>query len=139
MNQHEQLLRELTIEGKAYRILNRAAEAGACCPSNVDLMLDLNFASSSSALRIVRKLEASGAIAVDRHRHGRSVRIRATGCATTMNGSGKRNGGAGNIAEDRGPHAESRQSHRPPDRTPCFRCNTRADIGCRHRPPSEAL
>lgn len=69
-------------ESIAYRMIYEAAEAGDCCPMNIDIEIEIGASSSSMGPKTVARLEAKGLIQVQRHHRARIVTITATGKRT---------------------------------------------------------
>lgn len=64
-------------------ILERAANAGATCPTNAELADMLGYASGNGPSGLINLLEVSGLIAVHRSNSGRVVTIAKTGKRTS--------------------------------------------------------
>ena len=113
---------------KVMHMLKVAIAAGEPCPSNPDIAAELGLSSRSGSVKILHALEEKGLIRVDRFRMSRRVTIIATGRATAAFGFEREH---------------FRTSARRPvvavDRTPCFSCGTRKDLGCHHHPRSEPM
>ncbi len=119
-----------------YAELVRAAVAGEPCPTNRALGVVLGCRSTFPAMMAMRRLTASGRIRVDSEKGSREVYIVEPGLKLL---SIKRQDGVQRDAE--AAIARARAEAREPlppviDRTPCFRCGIRADIGCSHRSAS---
>lgn len=135
---------------RAMAMLNRAAEAGDRCPSNLELADALGGSSPSMGANIVALLETMGLIAVERFGCGRVVTILSTGKATQpMSGRAHwSQRGVVRAARRARPEAsatdeakrERTHNYRGPipehqrvDRDPCPLCGVRADVGCAHQ------
>lgn len=70
------------LQETVFRAIERAAQAGAPCPTNAELAVLLGLKSTGSASAFVFALEAGGRIAVERFGSARQVTILATGQAT---------------------------------------------------------
>ncbi|MGW8202608.1 hypothetical protein ACWGM0_08670 [Sphingomonas bisphenolicum] len=68
-----------------FAILERAANAGAVCPTNVELADMLGYSSGNGPSGLVNLLEVSGLITVERSAMGRVVTIAKTGKRTSGN------------------------------------------------------
>lgn len=66
----------------AFRAIERAADAGERCPSNITLARLMGVRSTGTAADVVSKLEESGRIVVERTGSSRRVTIVATGRST---------------------------------------------------------
>lgn len=123
--------------------IKRAAAAGRPCPTNDILAGIIGAGSVSTPARCIKRLERKGLISVQRGNSQRVVTVAATGQRT-----------AGHIEH---PHWRERRGMKEPvrrqynsrlgaserepavpddfvpvDRTPCFRCGVRGDLGCEH-------
>ncbi len=67
---------------RCFAILERAANAGATCPTNVELADLLGYSSGNGPSGLVNLLEVSGLITVERSNMGRVVTIAKTGKRT---------------------------------------------------------
>ena len=119
-----------------YDELVRAALAGEPCPTNRALGVVLGRRSTFPAMMAMRRLTAAGRIRVDSEKGSREVYI-VEPCLALL--SIKRQNGVQRDAE--AALAQARAEARAPlppviDRTPCFRCGIRADLGCHHQPAS---
>jgi hypothetical protein len=119
-----------------YAELVRAALAGEPCPTNRALGIVLGMSSTFPGMMAMRRLTAAGRIRVDSEKGSREVYIVEPGLTLL---SIKRQDGVQRDAEVA--LAQARAEARAPlppviDRTPCFRCGIRADIGCSHRSAS---
>ena len=119
-----------------YAELVRAALAGEPCPTNRALGIVLGMSSTFPGMMAMRRLTAAGRIRVDSEKGSREVYIIEPGLTLL---SIKRQDGVQRDAE--AAVARARAEAREPlppviDRTPCFRCGIRADIGCSHRSAS---
>jgi hypothetical protein len=119
-----------------YDELVRAARAGEPCPTNRALGVVLGCRSTFPAMMAMRRLAAAGRIRVDSEKGSREVYIVEPGLTLL---SIKRQDGVQRDAE--AAVARARAEAREPlppviDRTPCFRCGIRADIGCHHQAAS---
>jgi hypothetical protein len=128
-------------------VLEQAALNGRRCPTNEDLC-DLHGASASYWGVVLGELEHLGIISVTRFSHGREVEILGTGQRTAamatikreqrqLRSAGRGQWGRPDIDDDgldifRGDVPLDQYV----DRDPCPRCAVRADVGCKHRPPS---
>lgn len=126
-------------ERVALDMIEAAAKAGNASPSNLQIADRLGLTMSAGSA-IVTRLEARRLISVERFSRDRVITIIATGKST------KRPDGdppphwrltPDRIATPRPPRGK--RNRRPleppipaaaPDRTPCFRCGVRGDIGC---------
>lgn len=68
---------------RCFTILERAANAGAVCPTNVELADILGYSSGNGPSGLVNLLEVSGLITVERSNIGRVVTIVKTGKRTS--------------------------------------------------------
>jgi len=119
-----------------YAELVRAALAGEPCPTNRALGIVLGMSSTFPGMMAMRRLTATGRIRVDSEKGSREVYIVEPGLTLL---SIKRQDGVQRDAE--AAVARARAEAREPlpaviDRTPCFRCGVRADLGCSHRAAS---
>jgi hypothetical protein len=119
-----------------YAELVRAALAAEPCPTNRALGIVLGMSSTFPGMMAMRRLTAAGRIRVDSEKGSREVYIVELGLTLL---SIKRQDGVQRDAEAAA--ARARAEARSPlpsviDRTPCFRCGIRADIGCRHQAAS---
>lgn len=143
-----------TRQRQVYAALVRAAENNERCPCNASLAALIGVLSLSGASAVIHALEHKGLIAVERFGAARRVTILATGHQTLHEGAdaphwrfrpdlarhnqapraaGERARPATFAARPFGPRLSDSDLVRV-DRDPCFRCGTRADIGCRHQP-----
>lgn len=119
-----------------------AAAMNGPCPSNDTLASLIGASSASTPARCVKRLERKGVITVARGNSCRVVTVISTGAKT-----------AGQVKSDHWrvrqpigrrlrPRPDGREGHGPAnsaptfvssDRTPCFYCGTRGDLGCEHR------
>lgn len=67
---------------QCFAILERAANAGAACPTNNDLAEMLGYCSGNGPSGLVNLLEVAGCISVERSNCGRVVTINRTGKRT---------------------------------------------------------
>jgi hypothetical protein len=107
--------------------LNRAAEAGAPCPTNYTLAAAVESSAVSGMSDLMRELEKVGRIKVDRNGGNRRAHILSTGKAT----------GWTDIVTSRRLHMEDRidPTGMPKvSRDPCPFCGIRGDLPCRHKP-----
>ncbi|KHA63419.1 hypothetical protein NI18_16025 [Sphingomonas sp. Ant20] len=119
-----------------YDALLRAARAGARCPTNLALAALLGVRSSSIPQKALVDLIAAGKIVVTTTPFSREILIPELGAtiraSKAPDGSKRETDRAEAIAR-----AERREPLPPVlDRTPCFRCGIRADLGCDHQPAS---
>ncbi len=119
-----------------YDALLRAARAGARCPTNLALASLLGVRSSSIPQKALVDLIAADKIVVTTTPFSREILIPELGAtiraSKAPDGSKRETDRAEAIAR-----AERREPLPPVlDRTPCFRCGIRADIGCDHQPAS---
>ena len=119
-----------------YAELVRAALAGEPCPTNRALGIVLGMSSTFPGMMAMRRLTAAGRIRVDSEKGSREVYIVEPGLTLL---SIKRQDGVQRDAE--AAIARARAEAREPlppviDRTPCFRCGIRADLGCQHQAAS---
>lgn len=63
-------------------MIERAAQEGRPCPSNMDIEIELGCNSTSVAPCVVARLEEKGYISVKRYQRAREVTILATGLKT---------------------------------------------------------
>lgn len=127
----------------AYQAIERAAAAGAPCPSNNTLCSLIGLASVGATANVVSRLEQRGLIRITRFQSGREVTIVSSGQSTARY-HGKRTphwritGADGHIYRAQKVRADAMPFDRPeilPDpvhRDRCPRCGIRADIGCGH-------
>lgn len=122
--------------------LTECADLGLPCPTNAAICARFGFSSKASAVRLVEKLILQGDIERERCGNARALRITATGKWTATGGqsAGSRDGvsyGGLNRRLSAARAADGLIEPKAPiqiaDRTPCPRCATRADIGCRHQ------
>lgn len=74
------MLPELTQwEMIAYDAIYNAAESGEPCPLNLDIEMMLGCNSTSTAPKVVRRLERKGLIVVERFQKYRRIQVVATG------------------------------------------------------------
>lgn len=127
-------------EERVFAALKRAADAGAPCPGNAELIEVMGCKSISGPSSLISRLEARGVIRVLRFNQSRQVTIVATGKSTAL------------PAGTHAPHWSDRMG-RPPARVkvkretapapvevdrprvcrdPCPRCGVRRDVGCEH-------
>ena len=119
-----------------YDALLRAARAGARCPTNLALAALLGVRSSSIPQKALVDLIAADKIVVTTTPFSREIFIPELGAtiraSKAPDGSKRETDRAEAIAR-----AERREPLPPVlDRTPCFRCGIRADLGCEHQAPS---
>ncbi len=119
-----------------YDALLRAARAGARCPTNLALASLLGVRSYSIPQKALADLIAADKIVVTTTPFSREILIPELGAtiraSKAPDGSKRETDRAEAIAR-----AERREPLPPVlDRTPCFRCGIRADIGCDHQPAS---
>lgn len=129
--------------------ITRAAENGQPCPTNDVLAGLISADSAATSVKVMRRLEKRGLIVVERFGMSRIVTVVESGKRTT--GEPKRV-----HWRHRDPAAPVKHKPKPAaapaapavakpepvrvDREPCFYCNIRADIGCKHsRRPAPAL
>jgi len=126
-----------------FGLIEQAALAGRRCPTNHELADAMNVSGAAYTGAVVGELVFLGLIRVTRHASGREVEIVATGARTAAMDMHR----AMRPQELRGPsstlkgYAGNGYRGVPPegqyvDRDPCWRCETRTDVGCRHRPAS---
>ncbi len=119
-----------------YDALLRAARAGARCPTNLALAALLGVRSSSIPQKALADLIAAHKIVVTTTPFSREILISELGAtiraSKAPDGSKRETDRAEAIAR-----AERREPLPPVlDRTPCFRCGIRADLGCDHQAAS---
>lgn len=128
-------------EAHVFRMIESAAKAGRVCPTNNDIVEQIDARSTSQASAIVSRLERFGLIKIERGNCSRVATIVATGKRTR--------------GEITAPHWRERVGHvasvyrkpvravhvepipepimlSPIRRDPCPRCGVRGDIGCAH-------
>lgn len=114
-------------EELVYKRLKQAAEKGQPCPTNVELCGVINSSSTGTPVKALNKLVAMGLIMIDRRASSRVVTIIETGKQTLAP-----------VYRPPRPKVsmprDEPSAPDPVDRTPCFRCGTRRDIGCKHHP-----
>ena len=69
-------------EAITYEMIERAANRGEPCPSNLDIEMALGCSSTSVAPTVVKMLEQKGLILVTRYQRAREVTIISTGKST---------------------------------------------------------
>lgn len=119
-----------------YAELVRAALAGEPCPTNRELGVVLGMRSTFPGMMAVRRLASAGRIRVYSEKGSREIQIVESGIAllSIKLQTGAQRDAEAAIARAR---AEAREPLPPViDRTPCFRCGIRADLGCHHQPAS---
>lgn len=122
-----------------YAMLERAAEAGAVCPSNLAMAAAIGAGSVSSGPRALSRLEKRGLIRVMRGACNRVVVITATGKRTAGEVTTPHWSERGVIKSKPKVHTASEQPEAEPEqlsvvhRDPCPWCGVRADVGCQHR------
>ncbi|MFZ5705704.1 MAG: hypothetical protein ACOY5R_10600 [Pseudomonadota bacterium] len=115
-----------------YRMLVDAAEAGRPCPSNADIAAQTSGDARSYGTYALQQLEQMGLIRIHRSHNARIVTIVATGKVTadpdTVPTPKQSRLSASRMRIDDLPAGASLAV----DRSPCPRCGTRRDRGCRH-------
>ena len=110
---------------RAYRLVERAAEAGEACPTNQAIAAHMGISSIGTASGYLSRLQDLGVIRVERGQNMRCVTILATGKQTRGRPS------IGHVSK-----ADVEERQRPlafqVDREPCLRCGVRPDVGCGH-------
>lgn len=111
---------------RAFDLIEKAANAGAPCPTNEAIARHMRIRSIGTASGYLSRLRDLGVIRLERGQNSRIVTIVATG---------RRTSGPPSAAHvSRGRVAEHRQVplSRHVSREPCPRCGARADFGCGH-------
>ena len=136
-------------DGAVFMLLNRAAERGDVCPSNLDIIFCAGLSSSGCGSRILKRLQAKGLIEVYSGQCSRVVRICGTGKQTAgemprthwrdrpENKHRKHKLYRSSAKPRELPPIEpcaSFQALKPVDRDPCGYCGVRGDVPCKHRP-----
>lgn len=122
------------------RMIETAVANGKPCPSNIDISHKLGMQSPSGAVKVLASLEKRGLIEIERFGASRRVTIAATGRSTAVIGSQRphfRAGKKGALQLRSVPRVEATLEEKQlirVDRDPCFYCNTRKDLGCKHHP-----
>lgn len=120
---------------RVYESLYQAAHLGNPCPMNRELAAICGFPNATPryVTEVVRRLEADGLIRVERGRTWRVV-ILPSGHSTM-----RKMHEAEEVLPPASDNLKLGLGGGPPmppgprvDRTPCFRCGVRADIGCAH-------
>lgn len=115
-----------------FRMLIDAAEAGRPCPSNADIAAETGGDARSYGTHALQQLEQLGLIRVHRSHNTRIVTIVSSGKATADPED------CSTLRPARHSAARLRIDELPAgaslavDRSPCPRCGTRRDRGCRH-------
>lgn len=116
-------------------MVERAANAGAACPSNLDIAQAIGAKSISSGPKALERLEKRGLIKVERGATSRVVTILATGKRTAGTVTKRHWSVRGVVksAPQNKPAEQIFREERPAVyRDPCPRCGVRGDIGCQH-------
>ncbi len=127
-----------------FAMLVEAAEAGAPCPNNQQIIERLSYSGRNGCADMFATLERVRLIKVDRAGGMRRVTIVSSGHATdwTEHMTGRIAAGVKRPTSqtryiglrDEGEYRGDVPDHRRVDRDPCFNCGARRDVGCRHYP-----
>lgn len=126
-------------DAKLLELITKCAREGHVAPTNVELAEHLGIDAPSTAYKALRRLEARGAIVVQRFASCRVITIASTGkrTASPMPPAHRQHADKAARADDQ-PQADDSSTvlarSEPPrlDRDPCRLCGVRGDIGCRH-------
>lgn len=134
----DRVARMARYEAAVLAAIAAAADAGAACPQNVDLVKLIGGGFPGRASWVVARLEARGTIRVTRWMNARVVTIAATGRSTAWPDGVSRAGrpGRATVAANAPKLTERREppvpAVRPLPRATCFKCGSSSMAGCVH-------
>ncbi|GEM_PF-1536907 len=119
-------------------LLTECAREGRVAPSNAEMADHLGIEFSTTASKILQRLEARGDVSIKRFKVERIITITATGDSTAaplpraqpVNADGA--AGADDQPQGNAPGCFPKVQPLGIDREPCRLCGVRGDIGCRH-------